>query len=245
MQKFFITKEEFETNSFSKDISFQIKNVLRGKINDECLIGYNDKNYLIKITQINNKDISFEILKELNIDNELPVHVSLFQGYPKGDKIESIIKYGTQLGIKEITPVMMMRSIVKIDESKKKSKLERLNKIATEAAEQSFRNVVPTINDINKLKNIDFTSYDVKILCYEESAKNNEYKAFKKTIKNLKINDKVAVVVGPEGGISPEEVLYLESLGFICVGLGPRILRTETVIYYILSAISYEWELKE
>ncbi len=244
MQKFFITKEEFEANSFSKEISFQIKNVLRGRINDECLIGYNDKNYLIRITQINNKDVSFEIIKELEIDNELPIYVSLFQGYPKSDKLESIIKYGTQLGIKEINPVMMMRSIVKIDEGKKKSKLERFNKIATEAAEQSFRNTVPIINDIEKLKNIDFTSYDVKILCYEESAKNNEFKAFKKAIKNLKINDKVAVVVGPEGGITTEEVSYLESLGFICVGLGPRILRTETVIYYILSAISYEWELK-
>lgn len=245
MQKFFITKEELDTGSFSKETSYQIKNVLRGKINDECLVGFNGNNYLVKIAEINNKDVKFNIIKEIEMNNELPIYVCLFQGYPKGDKLESIIKYGTQLGIKEITPIMMVRSIVKIDESRKKSKLERFNKIATEAAEQSFRNVVPIINDIEKLRSVDFSGYNVKILCYEESAKNNEFTAFKRAIKSLKSDDKVAVVVGPEGGISQDEVDYLEALGFICVGLGSRILRTETVIYYILSAIGYEWELKE
>ena len=97
---------------------------------------------------------------------------------------------------------------------------------------------------IQKLKNIDFSNYDIKIVCYEEDAKNNECSAFKKAIKNAKINDKIAIVVGPEGGITNEEIDYLKSQGFITCALGPRILRTETVVFYCLSAISYEWELK-
>ncbi|MDE7213876.1 MAG: 16S rRNA (uracil(1498)-N(3))-methyltransferase, partial [Anaeroplasmataceae bacterium] len=239
MQKFFISSQELDSKCLSKDISYQIKNVLRGKVKDRFLIGIDGKTFLAEITEIGNKDVKFRVVEEVAGNFELPVFVSLFQGYPKADKLESIIKYGTQLGLSEIHPTLMTRSIVKIDADRKEGKLERLNKIAKEAAEQSYRNIVPTVMDIKKLKNMDFSSYRVKLLCYEESAKEGEKSAFKKAIQSLMPNDRIAVVVGPEGGITPEEVSYLEALGFIRVGLGPRILRTESVIYYILSAISY------
>ncbi|MDE6408071.1 MAG: 16S rRNA (uracil(1498)-N(3))-methyltransferase [Anaeroplasmataceae bacterium] len=244
MQKFFISLNDFESKVLSSDIAYQIKNVLRGRVKDQFYVGLDGKTFLAEITEIGNKDVKFRVVEEVAGNFELPVFVSLFQGYPKGDKLESIIKYGTQLGISEIHPTLMTRSIVKIDEGKKVGKLERLNKIAKEAAEQSFRNVVPVIKDINKLKDLDFSSYTIKLLCYEESAKEGEKSAFKRAIQSLTSKDRIAVLVGPEGGITPEEVNYLENQGFIRVGLGPRILRTETVIYYILSAISYEWELK-
>ena len=244
MQKFFISLNDFESKVLSSDIAYQIKNVLRGRVKDQFYVGLDGKTFLAEITEIGNKDVKFRVVEEVAGNFELPVFVSLFQGYPKADKLESIIKYGTQLGLSEIHPTLMTRSIVKIDADRKEGKLERLNKIAKEAAEQSYRNIVPTVMDIKKLKNMDFSSYRVKLLCYEESAKEGEKSAFKKAIQSLMPNDRIAVVVGPEGGITPEEVSYLEALGFIRVGLGPRILRTESVIYYILSAISYEWELK-
>jgi 16S rRNA (uracil1498-N3)-methyltransferase len=188
--------------------------------------------------------VSFEILKEETGSKEMPVFVTIFQGYQKGDKMEDIIKHGTELGAYQFYPTMMKRSIVKIDEKKKVSKLERFNKIAKEAAEQSYRDILPKVVDIIDLKKIDFSSYDYKILCFEESAKQNENSNFKNIIKKLKMNDKVAVVIGPEGGIDESEVKYLESKGFIPCALGPRILRTETAIFYVLSSISYEMELK-
>ncbi|MDE5546852.1 MAG: 16S rRNA (uracil(1498)-N(3))-methyltransferase [Anaeroplasmataceae bacterium] len=244
MQKFFISSEEFENKCLSKEVSYQIKNVLRGRVNDQFLIGVDKKTFLAEIIEIGNKDVKFRVVEEVAGNFELPVFVSLFQGYPKGDKLESIIKYGTQLGISEIHPTLMTRSIVKIDSEKKINRLERLNRIAKEAAEQSFRNIVPSVKDIKKLKDMDFSSYTIKLLCYEESAKEGEKSAFKTAIQSATSKDRIAIVVGPEGGITPEEVSYLENQGFIRVGLGPRILRTETVIYYILSAMSYEWELK-
>ncbi|MDE6661514.1 MAG: 16S rRNA (uracil(1498)-N(3))-methyltransferase [Anaeroplasmataceae bacterium] len=244
MQKFFISSQEFESCCLSKEIAYQIKNVLRGRVKDQFLIGVDTKTFLAEITEIGNKDVKFRVVEEVAGNFELPVFVSLFQGYPKGDKLESIIKYGTQLGISEINPTLMARSIVKIDADRKQGKLERLNKIAKEAAEQSFRNIVPVVKDIKKLKDMDFSSYTIKLLCYEESAKEGEKSAFKKAIQSATVSDRIAVLVGPEGGITPEEVTYLEAQGFIRVGLGPRILRTETVIYYILAAMSYEWELK-
>ncbi len=244
MQKYFISLEEFQSGYLKGDTAFQIKNVLRGKIKDTFLLGIEPKTYLAEIEAFENKEIKFRVVKEVTGNFELPVFVSLFQGYPKSDKLESIIKYGTQLGISEIHPILMKRSIVKIDPGKKNTKVERFNKIAKEAAEQSFRNRIPRVWDIRALNEIDFSSFTIKILCYEESAKKGEQAAFKKAIQGATPKDRIAVVVGPEGGITTEERDSLVRMGFIEVGLGPRILRTETVIYYILSAMSYEWELK-
>jgi 16S rRNA (uracil1498-N3)-methyltransferase len=244
MQKFFITLDEFESKILSKDTSFQLINVLRSKVNDQFLVGVIDKTYLVQISKIENKNVAFEVIEEKTGNSELPFFVSLFQGYPKGDKLENIIKYGTQLGVHEFHPTLMKRSVFKLDSNKKDNKLERFNKIAKEAAEQSFRDVCPTVVDIKQLNKIDFSGYDIKILCYEESAKNDETSAFKRIVKSIKTNDKIAVIVGPEGGITPEEVEYLTNQGFISVGLGPRILRTETVVFYVLSTLSYEWELR-
>ncbi len=245
MQKFFITPEEFHQKRILFDIAFQIKNVLRGKLNDEFLIGVQDKTFLVRITKIESNEIHFGVIQEETGNQELPVFVTLFQGYPKGDKMETIIKTATQLGIYEVCPTITHRSIVKIEEKKRETKIERFQKIACEAAEQSLRNVVPRILDITKLKEIDFSKFDKKIVCYEEVAKNNEESTFRKLISELSCKDKVAIVVGPEGGLTKEEVEDLKEKGFIAVGLGPRILRTETVVSYVLSCISYELELKK
>ena len=244
MQKFFITLDEFESKILTKDTSFQLINVLRSKVNDQFLVGVIDKTYLVQISKIENKNVAFEVIEEKTGNSELPFFISLFQGYPKGDKLENIIKYGTQLGVHEFHPTLMKRSVFKLDSNKKDNKLERFNKIAKEAAEQSFRDVCPTVVDIKQLNKIDFSEYNVKIVCYEESAKEGETSAFKRIVKSIKTNDKIAVIVGPEGGITPEEVEYLTKQGFTSVGLGPRILRTETVVFYVLSTLSYEWELK-
>ncbi len=245
MQKYFISSEDFNDLTITGDDAFHIINVMRCKIGDEVLVGSNDKTYLVKIKSLEKKLVTFEIIEEKNGNTELPFFVSLFQGYPKADKLENIIKYGTQLGVCEFHPTLMRYSVFKLDDKKKDNKLERFNKIAKEAAEQSFRQRLPKVVDIKNLKKIDFSSYDVKLVCYEESAKEFEASAFRQAVMNLKKDDKIAIVVGPEGGISPDEIEYLEAQGFTKVGLGPRILRTETVVFYCMSAISYEWELKK
>lgn len=244
MQKYFIDECDFNNNEITSDDVFHIRNVMRNKIGDNILIGFNNKTYLAEIISISSDKVKYEIIEEKIGNNELPVFVSIFQGYPKGDKLEDIIKHGTEMGAYEFYPVLMKRCVFKLEEKKKDSKLQRFRKIAKEAAEQSYREIIPNVVDILSLKQIDFSKYDYKILCYEESAKNNENSNFKNIIKNLKKDDKVAVLIGPEGGIDESEVKYLESIGFIPCALGKRILRTETVYAYALSAISYEMELK-
>jgi len=244
MQKYFIPKESLESKIIDNSDAFHIIKVMRNRIGDQILVSDNDKTYLAEITSLENNKVSFKIVHEEAGINELPVFVTIFQGYPKGDKFEEIIKHSTELGASNFYGVMMKRSIVKIDEKKKDAKIERFNKICKEASEQSLRYKMSYVSDILPLKKIDFSQYNKKIICYEESAKENESSNFKNIISSLNKGDNVAVLIGPEGGIDQEEINYLISKGFIPCGLGPRILRTETASMYVLSAISYEMELK-
>ncbi|MCR5113692.1 MAG: 16S rRNA (uracil(1498)-N(3))-methyltransferase [Acholeplasmatales bacterium] len=244
MQKYFIEQDKLKAGIIDTDDAFHITTVMRSKIGDQILVGDNSKTYLAEIKSLSNTLVTFEIIEERTGNYEMPVFVTIFQGYPKGDKLEDVIKHGTELGASEFIPTIMKRSVFKLEPKKKASKLERFNKIAKEAAEQSFRTIIPSVPDIKYLKEINFDGYDVKILCYEESAKQGEASNFKAAVKNLKKGDKVAVLIGPEGGIDDSEVEYLESKGFVPCALGPRILRTETAIFYALSTISYEMELK-
>ena len=165
MQKYFITKENLIKNVITGDDCHHISVVMRFKINDKVLVSDGNKTYLVALKSISSDEVSFEIIEERIGNVELPVFVSIFQGYPKGDKIEDIIKHGTELGASLFTPTLMKRSIFKLDPKKKENKLIRFNKIAKEAAEQSHRDLVPLVDDIIELKKIDFSSYNYKILC--------------------------------------------------------------------------------
>ena len=208
MQKYFISHDNLKSQIIDGDDAFHIIKVMRSRIGDEILVSDQNKTFLAKIKSFDSNKVLFEIIEEKTNITELPVFVSIFQGYPKGDKLDDIIKHGTELGVYEFYPTLMKRSVFKLEEKKKESKLLRFNKIAKEAA------------------------------------KENESANFKKIVSNLKENDKVAIVIGPEGGIDISEVEYLNKIGFIPCALGPRILRTETAIFYCMSAISYEMELK-
>jgi len=245
MQKYFIPKEKLEKRIIDTDDVYHITKVMRMKINDEILVSDSEKTYCCKILSLSEDLVTFEILYEEIGNKELPVFVSIFQGYPKGDKMEEIIKHGVELGAYEFYPTIMKRSLFKLEEKKKESKLLRFNKIAKEAAEQSFRSYIPKVVDIINLKEIDFSKYDKKILCFEEAYKNGDLYNFKTIVSNLCKDDKVAIIIGPEGGIDKTEVDYLVNQGFIISSLGPRILRTETAVFYCLSSISYQMELKK
>lgn len=210
--------------------------VNRVKVGEEVELFSNDITYKVEITKINKDTISFKIIDQFYYDTEFNFKVTLMQSYPKGDKLEEIIKHATELGVYEILPVITERTIVKIDESKKQNKINRLNLIATEAAKQSRRNYIPKINDIVKLKDVDFSKYNKLIFAYEKLSTSNE-KTLLEAINSIKENDNVIIAIGPEGGWSEEEANYLIAKGFIPVSLGKRILRTETAGLYTLSAI--------
>lgn len=244
MQKFIIEKNYFNNQTLPQDLIYQCNKVLRFKINNRFIVCVDKVNYIVQITNISDKNLSYNIIEKITLDTEIDQYITIIQGYPKGDKFEEIIKHGTELGAFEFIPCIMKRTQFKIDEKRQNSKIERFKKIAKEASEQSMRNIVPEINSFIKLNQIDFSVYDYVFVCYEEQSKLGNHQGFKEKIQSLNKGSKLAFLIGPEGGIDQEEVEYLSELSNVYfISLGKRILRTETASFYVLSILSYEREL--
>ncbi len=200
---------------------------------------------LCKIAEITDEIVIANVVKWDDGNTELPISVTIASGLPKGDKLEWIIQKGTELGAHEFVPFLAARSIVKWDEKKADKKLDRWQKIAKEAAEQSYRSIIPTVvSPLNLKALIEKTKeFDVRLAAYEEEAKAGETALLAKTLREMKEGQTLLIVFGPEGGLTAEEVSLLKENGFSVCGLGPRILRTETAPLYFLAAVSYQLEL--
>ncbi len=251
MPKFFVENNQIKNDTIyikDKDVN-HIKKVLRKNIEDEITICNEDtkQDYLCKITNIEENEITCKILKELETNVESNIEVSIFQGLPKADKMELIIQKSVELGVHDITPIEMKRCVVKLKEKDKTKKIERWQKISEVAAKQCGRNYIPKINNIENLKEISekIKDYDTVLVAYEEEKENtlkNELKLLKKDNQENNKKIKIAIVIGPEGGIDKEEINALEKNGAKIITLGKRILRTETVALNVLSIIMYELE---
>lgn len=246
MYKFFVNEKQIEDNKIKiigEDVN-HIKNVLRLNCEEEIIICNKQasKSFLCKIVDLDNELIICEIIKEILETTETNCYIHIFQGLPKSDKFEFIIEKCTEIGVKEITPVSMKRSIVKLDEKDKGKKLIRWQKIAEVAAKQSKRDNILKVNNVINFQNIfeKIKDYDILLVAYEEE-KENTLKSILSKFKDKK-EIKVAVIIGPEGGIDESEINLCKNNSFISVTLGKRILRTETAPLVISSNIIYELE---
>ena len=247
MPKFFVNSEQINNNEIKiigNDVN-HIKNVLRLSINDKIKICDKDEhvNYNCRISNIDNEYVITQIIDEekSNVEAKTPIHV--FQRLPKGDKLEFIIEKLTEIGVKELTPVAMKRSVVKLQEKDKQKKMVRWNKIAEVAAKQSGRDEILKINDVINYKNIFnyLKDYDIVLLAYEKEEKLTLKKALSKLDKTKE--NKVAVLIGPEGGFDDIEIEQAKQNSLVnIITLGKRILRTETAPLVISSNILYELE---
>ncbi len=255
MPKFFINNEQVNNEYIriiGNDVN-HIKNVLRMKIGDTFNVGNNQslENYIVKIHSFEKNEIICKIQEKIETMAESNIKVHIYQGLPKADKMELIIQKSVELGVEKITPVEMKRSVVKLDGKDKVKKIDRWQKISEVAAKQCGRDIIPEICNVKNIKEIvaEFPDYDSVLLCYENE-KNLHLKSVLKNINaNYKLKNntelKIAVIIGPEGGIDISEVEYLEQRGAKVVSLGNRILRTETVSLSLLSIIMYEFERNE
>lgn len=179
---------------------------------------------------------------------ELPVEVTIACGLSKNDKLDYIVQKATECGASHFQPLALSRDVVKWDHKKAGQRLDRLQKIAKEAAEQCHRLRIPQVAQSLSLAQLLAKSadYDACLVAYEEDAKQGEHSRLRQACQTLKgqAGAKVLVVFGSEGGLTPEEVSQLCEAGFQTVALGPRILRAETAPIYFLSALSYALELE-
>ena len=185
------------------------------------------------------------LLEVLDVQTELPVHITVALGFPKGDKLEFISEKATELGASAIWAAPFKWSVAKWDSKKLAKKKEKLDKIVLGAAEQSRRQILPEICFFENLSELvaTFSQFDQVLIAYEESAKAGEQARLAQNMTSLKPGQKVLLLFGPEGGIAPEEIALFEQAGAEIVGLGPRIMRAETAPLYALSAFSTYFDL--
>ena len=233
MQRYFSNSKENDKLFLINDDIYHITRVMRMKDNDKIEVIYDNDLYICNVI-INELPWVDIISKEEGKieDKEIILAIPLL----KEQKMDLVLQKATELGVTKIIPVIMERSIVKIDDSKEVKKIDRWSKICKEASEQSKRNSIPVISNIMTLKEL-VKEEGIKIVCSTIEKENN----LKKFLTEHKNYDKIIIVVGPEGGTTSKEEEYLVSEGFTRVSLGKRIMRVETVPIFILSALNYEF----
>lgn len=234
MQRYFSNKLVNNKFELKSDDLYHITRVMRMKSGDNIEVVYNEEVYICDLEISNNNvDVIIKSKEENKVLDK--IEKVLIIPLLKENKMDLIFQKSTELGIDKIIPVIMERSIIKLDKDKQLKKVERWNKICKEASEQSKRVNIPIVTEVKTLKELDNID-GIKLVCSTKEKDNT----IKKYLKNNNGYNKINIVIGPEGGISPKEEEYLNSIGFESVSLGNNIMRVETVPIYILSVINYE-----
>lgn len=242
MNRFFVEKENITDSSavlYGEDVK-HISSVLRLRTGDEVMLCDGiGMDYHARITAISKAEVHFDILSSSTALTEPQCSLTLFQGLPKAGKLETIIQKCVELGISEVVPVAMERSVVRLSKKDFGKKLERYQRVAMEASKQSRRGVIPRVGRLIEPKEIDPAAFDALLLAYELEGEHSIKNVLDALDGNIK---RVGVIIGPEGGISDEEAKFFASLGAQSFSLGHRILRTETAGPAITAIIMYHME---
>lgn len=188
----------------------------------------------VAVTQVGADGVWGEVLRE--IPAVASPHVTLFQGVAKGEKMDAIVRQATEVGAERIVPVLTARSVVQLDARKRIDRGERWRRVAQAAAKQAKRTSIPAVADPITLREAsgELAGYDGVIVVWEESAGGPGIDAAVRSFAP-EPDSRIALVVGPEGGLTAEEVEALGALGAVSATLGPTILRTETAAVVALS----------
>lgn len=180
-------------------------------------------------------------------DTEPPYLAHVFQALPKGDKLDSVIQKAVECGATEITTFESERCIVRLKGENESKKVERRQRIALEAAKQSGRGIVPEVHASVSFEEMlrRASAADIPLFCYEGEGTEALPQVLRDRRARLGAESvpTVSVVIGSEGGFSLSEAEAAKNVGMIPVGLGKRILRTETAASFVLSCLVYELEL--
>lgn len=208
--------------------------VLRMKPGDPAEVFLDERRYQAEILRMGADHVLLTLGKELP-STEARLRVTLFQGLPKADKMEWILQKAVELGAEAVVPVAMSRCVVQLDAKDGRKKQERWRKIAREACKQSGRCKQTAVSEPMSFAHLveALPGYDAAIVPWED-ARGYSLSAFRREHEAIR---SLAVVIGPEGGITPGEIDAMEAAGCLPVTLGPRILRTETAGLCALSAL--------
>lgn len=249
MHRFFANQSNIDPeNGFIRimgDDVNHISHALRMKRGEQILLCTGQKEdpieYLCEIDEIRSDEVIARILDFQKHARELPMDLYLFQAIPKGDRFETVIEKGVELGVHRIIPVMSSRCIVKLDEKRALKKTERWNALALTAAKQSKRSFIPVVEKpvkwseaLEEAKCLD------RILVPYENAEGIRHT--REVIAGLKGPGSAGIFIGPEGGFEEREIRELLAAGADVITLGHRILRTDTAGIAVLSMLMLQLE---
>lgn len=241
MYRFFVSDEQIGEKQIriaGSDVN-HIKNVLRMKKGDELLVSDGGgTEYTCYIEELGGEEILAHIMYSQASEQELASRIYLFQGLPKGDKMELIVQKAVELGVFEIVPVAAKRCVVKLDEKKAENKRKRWQAIAESAAKQSRRTAVPGIAQVMSFAQAAeyAAALDVRLIPYELARGMAQTRA---VLEAIEPGQSIGVFIGPEGGFDEGEIALAETAGIRPITLGKRILRTETAGMAVLSVLMY------
>ena len=225
------------------DDAFHIARALRMAVGDALTVLDEDGNeYDATLTHIRDEEAIVALGACRPCRSESPIHITLFMAYPKGDKLETVIQKAVELGASRIVPFESSRCIKRPKADKIEEKTRRLAKIAAEAAKQCGRARLPEVEKPLGFSHMlaEASAAELALFCYEGEGT----ESLRAILSDRKAPKTLAVIVGCEGGFSPEEAAQARACGLRMTGLGHRILRCETAPDYALSAISYQFELE-
>ena len=193
------------------------------------------------LRRLGDKEVLAHVMYVQEAGYELSSRIYLFQGLPKGDKMELIIQKAVELGVHEVIPVATRRAVVKLDGKKEENKIRRWQAIAESAAKQSKRMYVPEVRHVMRFSEAveHAKELDVVLLPYELA---KDMKETKKIIDQIEPGQSIGIFIGPEGGFDEEEVRMAADMGARAITLGKRILRTETAGLTVLSVLMFALE---
>ncbi len=196
--------------------------------------------YTAEITKASPAAVVAMIMKKSELDTEPRVKIALAQSLPKGNKLEFILQKGTEIGVAEFQIMTSARTIPKVSAESADKKIVRWQRVVKEAAEQSFRARIPTVEGISSLEEVcrQIQNYDLAICLWEDESQIS----FKKLLSENSSAQSVLLIVGPEGGFEEKEAQMMQESGAGTATLGKRILRCETAAIVATAVVLHEME---
>ncbi len=198
--------------------------------------------YLAEITRLGDSALTGQVLEQAEARSQPAVELTLYQGLPKGRRFPLILQKCTELGVSRIVPVVTARTVVQLDGKRAASKLQRWGKIVAEASRQSMRPIPPEVTEPVEFGEAlaDWQASGGLGLFCDEGLAGEDSAGLGQMLAKLELPQRLGAFIGPEGGFTQDEAEMAVAAGLVAVGLGDRILRTETAAITVCAIVMYE-----
>lgn len=238
MHHFFVPPQALSDNTviLTDSYAHQLHTVLRMRAGEEIILLNNQgRAYRVRLENLSAKRVAGQIIEDFPAAGEPPIHITLYQCLLKRDNFEWVLQKGTELGIREFVPILSERTIPEASPTK----VQRWERILTEAAEQSRRGQIPLLQPTRSFSEAltAMQTADLAILAWEDE----DSLTLKQVLEPAQHVQQIAVCIGAEGGFSPAEVALARQHGIHVVSLGARILRAETAAIFAASVLAHHF----